>query len=39
MKKIKDYFVSNWNKLDLTTKMVTVMFVVTFLYVITYLIK
>ena len=39
MKKIIDYILSNWKKLDLTKKMVAVMFVVTFLYIITYLVK
>jgi hypothetical protein len=37
MKKIKDYVISNWNKLDLKTKMITVMFIATLLYIITYL--
>jgi len=39
MKKIKDYIVSNWKKLDLTTKMVVVMFGITVLYIITGLLK
>jgi|9_EtaG_2_1085328.scaffolds.fasta_scaffold04031_4 hypothetical protein len=39
MKKIKDYLVSNWNKLELTTKMVVVMFGITVLYIITGLLK
>jgi len=39
MKKIKDYIVSNWNKLELTTKMVVVMFGITVLYIITGLLK
>tara|TARA_R100000734_G_C3318092_1_gene111875 strand:+ start:3646 stop:3765 length:120 start_codon:yes stop_codon:yes gene_type:complete len=39
MKKIKDYIVSNWNKLELTTKMVVIMFGITVLYIITGLLK